>query len=116
MLRTDDETMSITTVINKFSKTWTLLLQYDENSLARPKTLHPTHKVIDYQKATKTIAILKTELSKRDEAGDLFGRERDHQLQGILGNISQTFDSNELYPSAEETVPRNRGDEPPSPL
>ncbi|MBU1566274.1 MAG: CRISPR-associated helicase Cas3' [Proteobacteria bacterium] len=52
--------------------------------------------------AIKAINILKTELSKRGEAGDLFGWERDHQLQGILGNISQTFDGKELYPSAEE--------------
>ena len=102
MHRADDETTSITTVINQFAKVWTLLLQYDEDSLARPKTLHPTHKTFDYRKATKAIAILKAELTKRGEAGDLFGRERDHQLEGILGNISQTFDGKELYPSAEE--------------
>ncbi len=102
MQRTDDETMSITTVINKFAKTWTLLLQYDEDSLTRPKALHPTHKALDYRKATNAITLLKAELTKRGEASDLFGQERDHQLQGIIGNISQTFDGKELYPSAEE--------------
>ena len=102
MQRTDNETTSITTLINQFAKTWTLLLQYDEDSLARPKALHPAHKAFDYQQATKAIAILKAELSKRGEGGDLFGRERDHQLQGILGNICQTFDGKELYPSVEE--------------
>ncbi len=98
----NDETTSIKKVINQFAKTWTLLLQYDEDSLARPKTLHSTRQTLDYQKATKAITLFKTELTKRGEAGDLFGRERDHQLQGILGNISQTFDGQELYPSAEE--------------
>jgi prophage maintenance system killer protein len=102
MQKTDNETTSITAVINRFAKVWTLLLQYDEDSLARPKALHPTHKALDCRKATNAIAILKTELAKRGEAGDLFGRERDHQLQGILGNICQTFDGKELYPSAEE--------------
>jgi prophage maintenance system killer protein len=102
MSRPDDETVGIEKVISRFAKTWTLLLQYDEDSLARPKQLHPPHIALDYEKAKRVIAILKTELTKRSEAGDLFGRERDHQLQGILGNISQTFDGTDLYPSAEE--------------
>jgi|GEM_PF-75757 len=102
MQRSDDKTTSVVTIINQFTKVWTLLLQYDEDSLARPKGLHLSQNSLDYQKATKAIAILKTELTKRGEAGDLFGQERDHQLQGILGNISQTFDGKELYPSAEE--------------
>lgn len=102
MNRPDDETTRFETVINQFAKTWTLLLQYDEDSLARPKQVHPTHKALDYEKAKRAIAIFKAELTKRNEAGDLFGFERDHQLQGILGNISQTFDGKDLYPSAEE--------------
>jgi prophage maintenance system killer protein len=102
MNRTDDESAKFEKVIHRFAKTWTLLLQYDEDSLARPKQLHPPHMAFDYEKAKRAIAIFKTELTKRDEAGDLFGRERDHQLQGILGNISQTFDGTDLYPSAEE--------------
>lgn len=101
MSRPDDET-AFATIINGFAKTWTLLLQYDEDSLAKPKQLHPAHMALDYETAKRAIAIFKSELTKRGEAGDLFGRERDHQLQGILGNISQTFDGNDLYPSVEE--------------
>lgn len=99
---TDNETTSIANLINQFSRTWTLLLQYDEDSLTRPKALHPANKALEYQKATKAITLLKNELIKCGEAGDLFGLQRDQQLQGILGNIYQTFDSKELYPSAEE--------------
>lgn len=102
MDRSNDETARLRTVINRFARTWTLLLQYDEGSLARPKQLHPARLALDYGEAIKAIVLLKTELTRRGEAGDLFGRERDHQLQGILGNISQTFDGQELYPSAEE--------------
>ena len=102
MNRTDDETAEIQTVIHEFAKTWTLLLQYDEDSLLRPKQLHPTAKTPAYDKAKRAVEIFKAELTKRGEAGDLFGMERDHQLQGILGNISQTFDGKDLYPSAEE--------------
>lgn len=102
MNRPDDETAKFATIIHRFSKTWTLLLQYDEDSLARPKQLHPAKMALDYEKTKRAIAVFKSELTKRGEAGDLFGRERDHQLQGILGNISQTFDGRDLYPSAEE--------------
>ena len=102
MNHTDDETAGIETVIHEFAKTWTLLLQYDEESLARPKQLHPAAKTLAYDKAKRAIDIFKAELTKRGEAGDLFGLERDHQLQGILGNINQTFDGKDLYPSSEE--------------
>jgi prophage maintenance system killer protein len=32
----------------------------------------------------------------------LFGQERGHSLQGILGNLDQTFGGSELYGSVEE--------------
>jgi len=32
----------------------------------------------------------------------LFGQENSEKLKGILGNILQTFDKKELYPSIEE--------------
>ena len=102
MNQTDDETAGIETVIHAFAKTWTLLLQYDEDSLARPKQLHPAAKTPAYDKAKRAIDIFKAELTIRGEAGDLFGLERDRQLLGILGNINQTFDGKDLYPSAEE--------------
>lgn len=102
MNRQDDETARFEKVIHQFAKTWTLLMQYDEDGLARPKKVHPTQTALDYEKARRAIAIFKTELIKSNEAGDLFGHERDHQLKGILGNISQTFDGKDLYPSAEE--------------
>lgn len=102
MHKSDDETASITAVINQYAKTWTLLLQYDEDSLARPKQLQPARMALEYEKATRAIALIKTELAKRGEATGLFGLEREHHLEGILGNICQTFDGKELYPSAEE--------------
>lgn len=45
---------------------------------------------------------MKSDLLKRGEAGELFGLERDQQLLSILGNLYQTFDGEELYPSIEE--------------
>lgn len=38
----------------------------------------------------------------KKEASELFGQQSADRLQGILGNILQTFDKKELYPSIEE--------------
>ena len=102
MRQSDDTATTFEIIINKFSSTWTLLLQYDDDSLERPKQLPPTQKNLSIEKAEKAIDILKNELFKRGQASDLFGRKRGQQLQGILGNINQTFDGQELYPSATE--------------
>jgi prophage maintenance system killer protein len=102
MSQADNDTTFIEAVINRYAKTWSLLLQYDEDRLERPKRRHPLQKSLEYNQAIKAIATFKTELIGRGEAGDLFGQERDKQLQGILGNIDQTFDGKDLYPGAEE--------------
>jgi prophage maintenance system killer protein len=55
------------------------------------------------EKLVNELALLKTTLLKKNEATDLFGVERsDGSVAGIVGNIMQTFDGKELYPSAEE--------------
>ncbi len=102
MGKLSDESATYETIINRYARTWTLLLQYDENSLERPKEAQSTQRILDYDRATQAAAILKNELVKRGEASDLFGRERDRQLEGILGNINQTFDGRDLYPNAAE--------------
>jgi prophage maintenance system killer protein len=100
--QTDDHTTFVKTIINRYAKTWSLLLQYDEGSLERPRKPHPAQKRLDYDQVKKAIAIFKDNLISCGEAGDLFGQERDKQLLGIPGNIDQTFDGKDLYPGAEE--------------
>ena len=51
MKQSDDDATTYETIINEFSSTWTLLLQYDEDSLERPKQPPPTQKNIDYRKS-----------------------------------------------------------------
>lgn len=97
-----DEGRAVLEVVNRYARTWSLLLQYDEDRLALPKGCHAARKSLDYQQAKTAIGELKIELLDRNEAGDLFGQERDKHLQGILGNLDQTFDGKELYPSLEE--------------
>lgn len=89
-------------VIGRYAKSWSLLLQYDEDTLGIPEKRHSSKKAIEYEQASRAIATMKSDLLKRGEAGELFGLERDQQLLSILGNLYQTFDGEELYPSIEE--------------
>jgi prophage maintenance system killer protein len=97
-----DEGKAVLEVVSRYAKSWSLLLKYDEDRLELPKDRHPLKKSLDYEKAKKAFTALKSELMERQEAGDLFGQERDQHLQGILGNIDQTFGGQDLYPSIEE--------------
>ena len=97
-----DEGKAVLEVVSRYAKSWSLLLKYDEDRLELPKDRHPLRKSLDYEKAKKALTALKSELLERQEAGDLFAQERDQHLQGILGNLDQTFDGQDLYPSIEE--------------
>ena len=97
-----DEGRAVLHVVSLYAKSWSLILQYDEERLELPENRHPTEKSLDYIRAKEAISTLKSELIEHGEASNLFGREQDKQLQGILGNIAQTFDSHELYPFIEE--------------
>lgn len=97
-----DEGKAVLEVVSRYAKSWSLLLQYDEDRLELPKDRHGTGKSLDYLQARAAITALKSELVGRGEGTDLFGREREHALQSILGNLGQTFGGRDLYPSVEE--------------
>ncbi len=91
----------ILTLLANYSKTLTLLEQYDTEKLALIKKKIGKF-VLDYKKARFVIDEAKKELTTRKEASDLFGLENSDRFKGILGAIYQTFDGSELYPSLEE--------------
>ena len=97
-----DEGKAVLEVVSRYAKSWSLLLKYDEDRLELPPDRHPTQKSLDYDRAKTAITTLKSELIQHGEASDLFGREQGQMLQGLLGNIGQTFDGYELYPNIEE--------------
>jgi DNA ligase (NAD+) len=97
-----DEGKAVLEVVSRYAKSWSLLLQYDEDRLGLPKDRHGAGKSLDYHQAQAAITALKSDLTGRGEATDLFGREREHALQSILGNLDQTFGGQDLYPSVEE--------------
>ncbi|NBT86078.1 MAG: Fic family protein [Alphaproteobacteria bacterium] len=89
-------------IITHYAQTWRWLHLYDENRLVLPSTMSETSIKLDYPTAIHAIASLKQDLIQKEEASPLFARERDNQLQAILGDIHQTFGGNLLYPSCEE--------------
>lgn len=89
-------------LIMSYAKTWHLLLAYDEDNLKLPKKGKPAISVLEYDTAKQAITALKTDLASRNEATALFGSEREHGLEAILGNIEQTFGGEDLYKTTEE--------------
>lgn len=86
-------------IIKAYSKTWDLLIKYDEENINPPYELHQTsNEIITYDIAKTLIKNFKTELS----VDGLFGIEREDALKGILGNLMQSFCGQDLYPSIEE--------------
>ena len=91
----------ILNLLANYSKTLTLLEQYDKQKLTISKKGKGKF-IIEHVHAKQIIEQIKQELIGKKEASDLFGKENDNKLKGILGNIYQTFDKKELYPSLEE--------------
>jgi prophage maintenance system killer protein len=97
------EASGLLTVITEYTRSWLLLHQYDSGTLQARELHHNVRFRIDEEAAKKAIVQLKKNLIGREEAGDLFGRERERgALKGILGSIEQTFGGADLYPSVEE--------------
>jgi len=91
----------ILNLLANYSKTLTLLEQYDKDKLSVSKKGKGKF-ILNYKEVRKVIMALKNDLVAKKEAGDLFGQEYEDKLQGIIGNLYQTFGGKELYSSLEE--------------
>jgi len=97
-----DEGLAVLEVVEQYSRSWRLLLEYDERRLAEA----PIRPVVpsgglNLEGARRAIATLREAVAARAFRPGLFGQERGDQLAAILGNIEQTFDGVPLYPSAQ---------------
>jgi len=96
-----DEAKGLLDVIVSYGRSWSLLEGYDEDNLTMPSQQMKQKFVLDYSDATDAIVKLKKELMQKGEASELFGREKAGELDGIVGNIYQTFGGDDLIPSVE---------------
>ncbi|MDH7554940.1 MAG: RhuM family protein [Spirochaetota bacterium] len=91
----------ILNLLADYSKTLTLLEQYDKEKLALVKKANGKF-ILNYDDAKRIIQEVKKELISKKEASELFGQENSNKFQGVLGSIYQTFDKKALYSSLEE--------------
>jgi len=91
----------ILNLLANYSKTLTLLEQYDKEKLSLIKKARGRF-VLEYKDAINVINRIKKDLISKNEASNLFGQENSDKFKGILGNIYQTFGKKELYSSLEE--------------
>ncbi|MFA5777399.1 MAG: virulence protein RhuM/Fic/DOC family protein [Parcubacteria group bacterium] len=90
----------ILNLLADYSKTLTILEQYDKSKLKKIGGGKTTFK-LTYEKCRDIIAEIKRELITKKEAGDIFGFERGKSLDAIIGNLYQTFGGKELYRDLE---------------
>lgn len=91
----------ILSLLADYSKTLTLLEQYDKEKVSLQKAGKGKF-VLKYEKSAEIIKEIKKDLVVKKQAGEIFGQEYEDKFKAILGNILQTFDKKELYPSIEE--------------
>ncbi|AIK97312.1 virulence protein RhuM/Fic/DOC family protein [Candidatus Odyssella acanthamoebae] len=89
-------------IIRSYSKSWLLLNAFDENRLSYQSKMQPYEIKFTTEFCLTNIAQLKQELIDQKEASSLFGIQREHGLDQILGSIHQTFSDQFLYPSVYE--------------
>jgi len=96
------ENKDVVSLISLFADTWLSLDAYDKEIVPKRK-LTKRKASITAQKISENLAEFKQNLSKKGEASEIFGVERNKgNVSGIVGNIMQTFGGKELYPSVEE--------------
>jgi prophage maintenance system killer protein/prophage antirepressor-like protein len=93
-------------LVKSFATTWVSLDAYDKESL---ETIGSTKRSVTLHASElyEAFAIFKTELMKKGEATELFGQERTRgSIEGIIGNVMQSFGGKSVYPSIEEKSAR----------
>jgi len=87
-------------LLSEYSKTLSVLEQYDTDTLITPKGRKRTSK-LTYDEAIDVLTSVRTKLIKKKEATDLFARERGGEFEGIITGLYQGFGGTDLYPTLE---------------
>ena len=90
------EAQEIIKVINYYSNALNLLDDYDHKRITKPSGTINNNKIV-YEDCMDIVSKLKF-----NSDSDLFALERDKGLKAIIGNIYQSFDGKDLYPTIEE--------------
>ena len=98
MKRTENalDSKQVLNVIEKYSEALDLLDSYDHQTMSRPRGNVSTY-ILSYEECREAISQMRF-----GAESDLFGREKDDSFRGSIGNIYQSYDGQELYPTLEE--------------
>ena len=86
----------VLSVIERYSTALDLLDAYDHQNMSRPKGNAATY-VLTYEECMEIIASMRF-----GDESDIFGKEKDGSFEGSIGNIYQSFEGQDLYPTLEE--------------
>ena len=86
-------------VIAEYARSWSLLQQYDEQSLASQTSPQSGMRSLDLDEVLAAIEQLKTELIAKGEATALFGQVRGEGLASAIATIEQGFGDTLFYPN-----------------
>ena len=89
-------------LVKTFASTWLSLDAYDRDFFPATGEIKRQIKITS-ENITEELVKLKAELVSKNEAGDLFGVEKTKgSIASIVGNVFQSWDNKDLYPSVEE--------------
>ena len=89
-------------LIKEFADTWMSLDAYDRENLVPIAITKKTVKLTGQELLT-AIYNLRNDLIAKEQATELFASERQKgTVEGIVGNVLQSFGGKEMYPSVEE--------------
>jgi len=91
----------ILNLLSDYAKTLTILEQYDKGKLKKLRG-EKAKFVLRHEDCKQVIREIKKELIFKKEAGSLFGNEAGRGFEGIVKNLYQTFDGEELYKTIED--------------
>lgn len=96
------DSKAILDLVKEFSTTWSSLDAYDKESLTKIGINKKSIKV-SAEELLQSILILKNNLLQKGEATDIFAQERTNgSIEGIIGNVMQSFGGQNVYKTAEE--------------
>lgn len=86
----------ILSVVESYTQALNLLDDYDHQKVTKPEGNSSTY-ILTYEECRTIINQMKFA-----SESNLFGNEKDSSFKGSIGDIYQTFDGKELYPSLQE--------------
>ena len=92
-----EESNDIIKIINKYSKAYATLDNYDYNRIKKPQGKKDSTK-ITYNECITII----NKMKENNSSSNLFALEKDNGLESIINNIYLSYDDNDLYPTIEE--------------